>query len=475
MRKVLVFLLTLGFAASAFALDLGNGLTVTGEVKTGFGVQNADDGKDDTENTTANFRNNDADQGFRGRVTFGYTGDWGGAKIRLQSDGIGGPAIARNATTLNPAAGGGGTFYLNYAYGWANFLDSKIVLSGGKIGDDLWGLGKLSINAFDPSLDAITGVRAEFKLVDGLSFGFGLPFDQVAVGNYEKDAESWTYNPTTGDPVGTTVSKNRTLAAFFGGAVFGALFKSDPFSAAIGAKLNPALDGKVFGALPDTDTKKYGTTPAYVDIIAGAEVHPIDPLKVVVDARIDTRKFDKAAEVRPFNQVGYARIGLKAQYATGPLTAYLKGSAFLPNSKADEKQQIDGVPVANADFAGIGKPGGYAYADSALVKYLGDPSFAVELSGTYTVGAAGIYFNVGSDNVAWIAGDGKLKINGEETNRPGAGIYVKPGVKFTLGTTSIEIFDKVNRIGAAELPATSTTKARSPISNTFQIDFNWSF
>ncbi|MDR1094999.1 MAG: hypothetical protein LBL31_01275, partial [Spirochaetaceae bacterium] len=113
MKKVLVFLLTLGFAASAFALDLGNGLTVTGEVKAGVNVYSADDGNSDTDDTNVKAWNQDAGQINRARLTFAYAGDWGGAKVRLQSLGFAGAVTAP------------------YAYGWANLLGGKIVVSGG--------------------------------------------------------------------------------------------------------------------------------------------------------------------------------------------------------------------------------------------------------------------------------------------------------------------------------------------------------
>ncbi|MDR1096129.1 MAG: hypothetical protein LBL31_07045, partial [Spirochaetaceae bacterium] len=146
MRKVLVFLLTLGFAASAFALDLGNGLTVTGEVKAGLSVNSGDDGKDATDDNTAKAWNQDAERAYRIRTTFGYAGDWGGAKIRLQADGnaeiITVPAAA-NPEVYRP------DIFTQFAYGWADFLEKKVVVYGGLAMEDLWGLGKLSANVFD--------------------------------------------------------------------------------------------------------------------------------------------------------------------------------------------------------------------------------------------------------------------------------------------------------------------------------------
>jgi hypothetical protein len=63
---------------------------------------------------------------------------------------------------------------------------------------------------------------------------------------------------------------------------------------------------------------------------------------------------------------------------------------------------------------------------------------------------------------------------------PGAGIFVKPGVKIALGSTSIEIFDKVNGIGATSLQKSGAKQddppiSISPVTNQVQIDLNWKF
>jgi hypothetical protein len=409
MKKVLVFLLTLGFAASAFALDLGNGLSVVGEVKSGVRVITENDGNDDTDDTRISNWNNDAGRALRTRVNFNYTGDWGGGKIRLQSNGFGLPDVTNSdSTPLN------GVVYVEYAYGWANFLDSKIVLSAGKIGDDLWGLGKLSGNVFDPSFDAVTGVRAAFNLVPGLSFGFGLPSAaQVTTGS------------------GTGEYNYGTPASYFGGLVFGGLFKSDFFSAAATVRLNPKYDAKAsHGTGDDKD--------AYAEVIGGIEI-PLAPLNILVDARFDSRNEDEGT-------TGFIRIGPLVRFTAGALTAHARGDIGIQNGKS-------ATVAADSGRGKTEKPE--------------DTSIAFRVGVDYAVNSTlGAYFRVGSDNVAWLAGD---------KTSPGNGLYIQPGVKFTLGTSNIEIFDKINRLGAEELAATDTLKARSPVVNQFQIEFAWSF
>jgi hypothetical protein len=416
MKKVLVFLLTLGFVASAYAIDFGNGLTLTGEVKTGVRVTTAADGDDDTDDTLISGWNNDAGRALRTRATFSYTGDWGGAKIRLQGNGFGAPNIPsgtdktpgklEDLTPLN------GVVFVEYAYGWANLLDSKIVLSAGKIGDDLWGLGKLSGNVFDPSFDAVTGVRAAFNFVDGLSFGLALP-TAAQVTTRNSDGHEFNYG---------------TVGSYFGGLVFGGLFKADFFSAAATVKLVPKFDAKASNAT-GTDSD------AYVEVIGGIEV-PLAPLNIVVDARFDSRSEDDNAKT-----TGFIRIGPLVRFTAGALTAHARGDIGIQNGKSTK--------VAGDSGRG------------ATENKNDDASIAFRVGVDYAVNSTlGAYFQVGSDNVAYFDGNG---------------LYVKPGVKITLGTASIEIFDKINKLGAEKIKQTAPKDDYSPVNNQFQIDFNWSF
>jgi hypothetical protein len=401
--KVLVFLLTLGFVASAYAIDFGNGLTLTGEVKTGVRVMIEDDGNDNTDNTRISNWNNDAGRALRTRATFSYTGDWGGAKIRLQGNGFGLPDVTTTAR-LN------GVVFVEYAYGWANLLDSKIVLSAGKIGDDLWGLGKLSGSVFDPSFDAVTGVRAAFNLVPSLSFGLALPSPtQIYTGS---GSGEYFYG---------------TVGSYFGGLVFGGLFKADFFSAAATVKLVPKYDAKASGGTGnDRD--------AYVEVIGGVEV-PLAPLNIIVDARFDSRNEDTAGAT-----TGFIRIGPLVRFTAGALTAHVRGDIGIQNGKSDTIAADSG---------------------RGTTKKVDDASIAFRTGVDYAVNSTlGAYFQVGSDNVAYFDGNG---------------LYVKPGVKITLGTASIEIFDKINKLGAKEIPVAGTVKEHSPFNNQFQIDFNWVF
>ncbi|MDR0638964.1 MAG: hypothetical protein LBG27_08735 [Spirochaetaceae bacterium] len=424
-----------------FALDVGNGLTIAGEVKTGIRADSVDDGNEDTAyDTKVRGFNNDADKDFRTRLTVTYSGDWGGAKIRFQSLSFGGDTTA--------------PFTTKYAYGWANLLDSKIVLSGGVIGDDLWGLGKLGANVFDPSVDAITGVRAEFKIVDGLSFGGGL-----------------------------VVKEALTIDHAFGGWVVGGLYKSSLISAALGVALKPGTDDVAagedsYGWKDDDDDPSTVDTweliagspaiPGYdpwFDAIVGIEVNPIDALKVVVDGRFDTRKYAKQGKI------GYSRFGLKGIFTAGKLSAHLQGDFTVqneaPESDGAHKGKLENIndvwtTIVSSDYERTNVP----------VEALGDPIVAFRIGADYKItDPINAYIQIGSDNVAWFAGQEK---DGADPYIAGAGLYIKPGIKITLGSSSIEIFDKINKIGAVSWKNAKNDDV-SPIANQFQVDFNWSF
>jgi hypothetical protein len=393
--------------ASAYAIDFGNGLTLEGEVKAGLSVDYAD--KDD-DSLTAKSLNDDAGESFRIRTTFNYAADWGGAKIRLQST--------------------GGDFGAPRVYGWGNFLGNKIVVHGGKGIDDLWGLGKLSENVFDPSVDGVDGVRVAFNLLDGLSFGYALPVKSAA------------------QPIGD----------FFGSSVFGGLYKSSLVTAAFGVALNPATDKKdsTFASVADKNDNGYhqdsqavvykwketAGDPAYdswVRIILGVEVNPVDILKIIVDADIDTRKNDD------HGKTGYIRIGPHVQYSSGPITAHVRGDILIQN---DDKGAVD--YDANMELTED-----TTYVNYVLVEKLGDTSIAFRVGGAYQLtDTANAYLQLGSDNVSYFDGNG---------------LYVKLGTVINLGPSAIEIFDKVNKIGADDFGG------NSPLTNQFQIDFAWKF
>jgi hypothetical protein len=320
----------------------------------------------------------------------------------------------------------------------------------------------------------------------------------------------------------------------FGGWVIGGLYKSTLISVAAGAAFKPGTDDVAAKAAksewvwyPKDDDHKdnegiwkeeeiTAATPRipgaapYVDAILGVEVSPVSALKVAVDGRFDTRKFEDHAKI------GSNRIGLKGVYTvSSALSVHLQGDLRIQNeAMADLQKDIVKAKadshlkaVANAVQASQASKDAKTLEDQAKVYYAdyvpvgnpGDASLAFRIGADYKVtDTIGVYLQIGSDNILWFAGDIDLKESAEYAAKeqakgadmnydaywkyqmPGAGLYAKLGGKITLGTSSIEIFDKINRIGATDLQKANAKDASkfdswSPITNQFQIDFNWVF
>jgi hypothetical protein len=358
MKRVLVFALVLFFAgASVFAVDLGNGLTAAGEIKTGVRVLTEND------DTTVDLYHTDAGgTGFRPRLTLTYTGDWGGAMVRFQ----------------NTQATSG--VDLPVAYGWANLLGGKIVVAGGALADS-WGLPKLSSYVFDPNLDGVTGARVEFKPIDGLSLGVAVPLTQ----------------------------SKKVIDNVIGDLVFGGLYKSDLFSVVGAVALEPKREAKTGTPEVLLYTSSDGTNyvsagkiskvedtsarDAYVDAIVGIEV-PVSPLNIIVDARINTLSSDTG-------ETGFIRIAPLFRFSSGPLGAHARADILVPNGKGTLPSTAGGGKVEKSGDTGIAfRVGGdYAVTDaikpylrvgSDNVSYLDGNGLYVQPGFTFTVGGANI-------------------------------------------------------------------------------------
>ncbi|GHV09675.1 hypothetical protein FACS189485_22470 [Spirochaetia bacterium] len=198
--------------------------------------------------------------------------------------------------------------------------------------------------------------------------------------------------------------------------VFGALYKAPVFQADAAVK--------IYGG--DKDVVGYDP---YIDLIAGVDV-PLTNLglNIVVDFRLESG--DK----------GYFAIGPRVDYAKDALSAF--GRIRVAQAQKDR-----------------GKKGEH----SGEVEKGDDLSFGFELGADYKITSTITpYIRVGSDNVAWLDGNG---------------LYIKPGATFALGpNTSIEIFDRIKNIGADGDLLDATGKSRNlKVQNDIQVDFVWSF
>jgi hypothetical protein len=454
MKKLLVFALVLVFTGAAvFAAEVADGFTIGGEVKTGVSIQTKEDGLEDKEDTTAVLWN-DSDA-LRANLTFKYDVDAGGAMVRL-------------ATANDPGK------ILDKAYGWANFLDKKIVLYGGIIDGDLWGLGKLT-NAFDPSVDAVTGVRVAFnELVPGLSFGLALPLANQA-------------SPAAGE---ADVNDSTALGNAFSNVSFGALYKQSLFGVVADLKLNQGEKEKEDPTSTTVPPATYDVGP-WLRVLFGAEVKPIDMLAIGLDVDFDSRTLYEDPDAKTLKDLyaknGYFKVGARVSFTAPsfPLTAYVKGNALIQNASypkflkgrpvSPDEAYLTGLSFFNEDdmmygmaFEEAAAEAKDKHAEWVPVENWGDVAIKFTLGADYVL-ADGIKaaLEVGTNNVAYLAGNG---------------LYVKPGVTFTLGPCEINIFDKIAGLGMDEIKGEEgatgkddSPKTYSQTTNQFQINFKWSF
>jgi hypothetical protein len=210
MKKLLVFLLLLGFTASAFAFTVGDtGFFFYGKIITGLRIDTENKG-DGSENTQVYLFEDDYWVRFRSQLDFGYESEWGGFNSFIRAD--------YNGDTKK------GEYYLPVGWGWLNFLNKRIIVEVGDIYGHKWSLGNY-INVDDPGFDEGKGFRTEFKFLDGLSFGFRLPV--------------WVDNTNFED--------------VFGGTVFGVVYKTDIFGVGGSLRLTPNKSRGV-APLPMTPT-----------------------------------------------------------------------------------------------------------------------------------------------------------------------------------------------------------------------------
>ena len=299
MKKLLAVFVIFALACGGlFALDLGNGLEVTGGVNTGVSVDTAANTGDYA--TTVRPFSKDEEDTFGVSLALKYTAGRGGFAFKLANTG-----------DLSGSAGPGGMNWVKFpwAYGWVNFLQGDIItLYGGAIDGSLW--GSTSANIHGPwgiSSDDVTGVRLAIKPIEGLSFGFSLPF-----------------------------SAGADLADNFKEIVFGAAYEADLF------KVHATFDlvGDTWqGTNPWVPAGFTGSNPdSAVVILVSATVTPIEALAIDFDFVYRTETFfinnyyglngyanDQLSGVKGFE------AGLYATYTSGPLKAYGMFNALGPD------------------------------------------------------------------------------------------------------------------------------------------------
>jgi hypothetical protein len=413
MKKLLVFALVLVFTGAAvFAVDFGNGFTLGGEVKAGVGVTTQNDGNDGTKDTTAVV----GPDGLSAGLTLGYEDEKGGAKAKFTLNGKAGTSEVTVSEEVMPedfsATVPAPSVNYDYAFGWINLLEKKIVIHGGKIDPSLWGTG----GVVDKKFDNVTGVRAAFYVVEGLNFGFALPL------------------ATAAEPIGDA----------FGKLVLGAKYTAADMlgmSVAASLRLNPVKE--VY-----TGDKWETMRPSFVEGLFMFEIKPIDVLTVNLTAYLNTAK-DKDDDGK---SGGVAWVGPKVTYAANGLTAF--GQANIKLLLGDYAAE----GVAAGDVPKYLKPGkDGAEGDKASVGF--------KVGASYKVDLAKPYLEIDSANLLFLTAT-------KDDRGDDAGLNVKLGTELALGTCTLDIFDKISGI-AKYKPEGEGVK--DPISNSFEIRVKWAF
>jgi hypothetical protein len=372
MKKLLIVLLILSVAGSIFAVDLGDGFTLGGEVKSGFGIFSQDDGDDDNgDDTYIQALNDDAGSPLRGRLNFGWAGDVGGTKFRLQAN------SGTDAVTMPKA------------FGWVNLLDKKIVIWGGHGVDDIYGTGADDV-LYYKNVDGGDQVRIEVRPIGGLSLAFGLP---LPIG------ESTI--------MGQTINNQRSLANAFGGSMFGAKFSNDTLTALVSARLNPGVKGTYYGkfstgtppvTVEQMEVPSTAEEDSYVELVYALKVPSILPVGINITGSFES------------GDAGYFRIGPKLTFEADKLDAHVQGDINIDMSNDTTEPSAKRL----SNFGKREKP----EDDNISIGFEVGAGYQI----TDTIGA---YLNLGSDNISYMDGNGLYV-------KPGAALNFGPNTSIEI-------------------------------------------
>lgn len=282
-------------------------LKFSGEYVTGVSIQTPNEG-----DTQAKWWNDDAGASQL-QLNLLYESDIGGMKARIQQSLD--PEIDTTASGSSSKVTLGGHVALGgWAYGWVNLLDKMVVISAGKIDDNIWGTGGVT----DYDFDAVSGVRLAINPIDGLSLGLAVPF-------------------AAGDQEVSLPFKNMN---------FGAKYAAPAFSASVGLKLND-------------DGDKTGT-----EVLFGVNV-PLGVITANVTGYFGTGDVLSKDQIgKNPNQPGF-RIAPKVSFAQDAISAYAQVSAKIDTESDDSRE----IPDTKEDGdASIGFEVGGDYKVTSVIK-----------------------------------------------------------------------------------------------------------
>jgi hypothetical protein len=225
MRRIVVVLFIALMAAGAlFAQEV----TLSGEIKTGFYIQQETIGDNDPE-ARGGMTNNDGDSGA------------GQARLRLDFHSTYGNMGLRVRFQIEPGTTAEGPFMptWGFAYAYGNLFDDQFTISAGLLGESPWGTGGprlrsepeireyKSVNALtgEPytATEGLVGIRFEYKpaFIEGLNVGFVLNQpDQVVIATQKQE-----------------------LLDMLGESVVGAAYETDYFAVRVGYRFDSDADG----------------------------------------------------------------------------------------------------------------------------------------------------------------------------------------------------------------------------------------
>jgi hypothetical protein len=410
----LFFVTGIGFAAT----DIGNGFSIENRVFTGIQVVSEADGDDDVDDTTVHARNDGEGAAARAQFNINYDNGNFGAKFRVRADLGNGPEIK-----------------LQYGYAWQHLFNKHLTLWEGYFAaaTEIYGNGKAGI----PVLDTESGecdrtfpqIKLEVKPIDGLSFGVMIPIRGA----------------------------NQEVSEFFRSLTFGAYYTSDIFRVVGEIGLKPEVTSKHAKTEyyngsnwvqinPESYTKAESRIEANFGIGA-----TFTPVQVSVTGKYASNP-KASSDYADNGGNGFFAIAPKVVYTAGALEIYGQSVLGFSNEKKKDIKDIDKGSLWGDAFKGKNDPDLQADDKVTAVNF--------ELGGSYAINDTfRPYLAFGSDRVNYFAGNG---------------VFLKPGVKIKLGPNmNLDIWDKINRLGAEDWKDAGTGKSYSSFQNTLQIDVSF--
>ena len=423
MRKLIVIALLFAvFAGAVYAQDL----KLDGYFNSGIGIV-----IDNNEDNDAYFKALGVDSesnGYRFRLNGSYTNEAKNAGIRF-----------RFQSQRNISAANTGYFSLAYAYGWVNFFDDKINLTGGIIDDSTWTTAEWWWN--DDQGEGL-GILLKLTPISGLNIGIGAyVISQQSGGN--NNILSINNNGSLPNFRDITLKAEDTKYTFNAAYTMPDTFR-------LGASFRTKNHAGWRPPAPNTDDDyPYLGREETSQLIGEFRFLGVKDLTAVVIGIFDT--------LDDFNDAGNIILSETFGYKIDNLNLGLNAAQFLYNGKTSGKDT--------------------------------DPSLLFNLWGSYTLDSVVprldlVYFTGGRSKMT--VSDKQWERRGFVNTRGAKGddddlsvFSIRPSVKINLDSkTFLEIGDMINIDNGnydGAYKDSGNAKKNSLFTNVFYLDFKWSF